>query len=296
MTTKRLLSSSASFIILTGLSGAGKSQAIRALEDLGYFCVDNLPVSLLQAFADGVESGGGATQPSAVVADVRDPRFLREFPTILSELKTRTGLGARVIFLEATDEALVRRFSETRRPHPLAPDRSVTEGIIEERKRLSGIRGTADYVFDTSELTVHELRKTFMGLSVEESSSDLVVTVLSFGYKYGVPLESDVMFDLRFLRNPHFEPSLRELTGQNSEVQKYLESLEPTRTFLTKTTDLLNFLVPQYKAEGKKYLTIGIGCTGGRHRSVYIAEQLAARIGLGDGASLRVHHRDLEKS
>ena len=296
MTTKRLLSSSASFIILTGLSGAGKSQAIRALEDLGYFCVDNLPVSLLQAFADGVESGGGATQPSAVVADVRDPKFLREFPTILSELKTRTGLGARVIFLEATDEALVRRFSETRRPHPLAPDRSVTEGIIEERKRLSGIRGTADYVFDTSKLTVHELRKTFMGLSVEESSSDLVVTVLSFGYKYGVPLESDVMFDLRFLRNPHFEPSLRELTGQNSEVQKYLESLEPTRTFLTKTTDLLNFLVPQYKAEGKKYLTIGIGCTGGRHRSVYIAEQLAARIGLGDGASLRVHHRDLEKS
>tara|TARA_B100001167_G_C16761985_1_gene301972 strand:- start:68 stop:958 length:891 start_codon:yes stop_codon:yes gene_type:complete len=296
VTTKRLLSSSASFIILTGLSGAGKSQAIRALEDLGYFCVDNLPVSLLQAFADGVESGGGATQPSAVVADVRDPRFLREFPTILSELKTRTGLGARVIFLEATDEALVRRFSETRRPHPLAPDRSVTEGIIEERKRLSGIRGTADYVFDTSKLTVHELRKTFMGLSVEESSSDLVVTVLSFGYKYGVPLESDVMFDLRFLRNPHFEPSLRELTGQNSEVQKYLESLEPTRTFLTKTTDLLNFLVPQYKAEGKKYLTIGIGCTGGRHRSVYIAEQLAARIGLGDGASLRVHHRDLEKS
>ncbi len=296
MTTKRLLGSSARFIILTGLSGAGKSQAIRALEDLGYFCVDNLPVSLLQAFADGVESGGGATQPSAVVADVRDPRFLREFPTILSELKTRTGLGARVIFLEATDEALVRRFSETRRPHPLAPDRSVTEGIIEERKRLSGIRDIADYVFDTSKLTVHELRKTFMGLSVEESSSDLVVTVLSFGYKYGVPLESDVMFDLRFLRNPHFEPSLRELTGQDSEVQKYLETLEPTRTFLAKTTDLLNFLVPKYKAEGKKYLTIGIGCTGGRHRSVYIAEQLAARIGLGDGASLRVHHRDLEKS
>jgi len=296
VTTKRLLGSSARFIILTGLSGAGKSQAIRALEDLGYFCVDNLPVSLLQAFADGVESGGGATQPSAVVADVRDPRFLREFPTILSELKTRTGLGARVIFLEATDEALVRRFSETRRPHPLAPDRSVTEGIIEERKRLSGIRDIADYVFDTSKLTVHELRKTFMGLSVEESSSDLVVTVLSFGYKYGVPLESDVMFDLRFLRNPHFEPSLRELTGQDSEVQKYLETLEPTRTFLAKTTDLLNFLVPKYKAEGKKYLTIGIGCTGGRHRSVYIAEQLAARIGLGDGASLRVHHRDLEKS
>lgn len=296
MTTKRLLGSSARFIILTGLSGAGKSQAIRALEDLGYFCVDNLPVSLLQAFADGVESGGAATQPSAVVADVRDPRFLREFPTILSELKTRTGLGARVIFLEATDEALVRRFSETRRPHPLAPDRSVTEGIIEERKRLSGIRDIADYVFDTSKLTVHELRKTFMGLSVEESSSDLVVTVLSFGYKYGVPLESDVMFDLRFLRNPHFEPSLRELTGQDSEVQKYLETLEPTRTFLAKTTDLLNFLVPKYKAEGKKYLTIGIGCTGGRHRSVYIAEQLAARIGLGDGASLRVHHRDLEKS
>jgi len=296
MTVERLLGISARFVILTGLSGAGKSQAIRALEDLGYFCVDNLPVSLLQAFADGVESGGGGTaQPSAVVADVRDPRFLSEFPTILKKLRDRSVLGTRVIFLEATDEALVRRFSETRRPHPLAADRSVTEGIVEERKTLSGIRETADYVFDTSELTVHELRKAFMGLSIEETSAELVVTVLSFGYKFGVPLESDVMFDVRFLRNPHFDPELREKTGQDEEVQKYLANLEPTRAFLEKATDFLDFLVPEYRREGKKYLTIGVGCTGGRHRSVYITEELGTRISPRDGVTLRVHHRDLEK-
>ena len=191
MTADRLLGSSARFVVLTGLSGAGKSQAIRALEDLGYFCVDNLPVFLLHSFAEGVESGGTTAQPSAVVADVRDRNFQKEFPAILRALRSKKALGARVIFLEATDEALVRRFSETRRPHPLAPDRSVLEGIVEERKRLAGIRATADYVFDTSNLTVHELRKSFMGLSVEPTSAELVLTVLSFGYKFGVPLESD---------------------------------------------------------------------------------------------------------
>ena len=177
----------------------------------------------------------------------------------------------------------------------MAADRSVTEGIVEERKTLSGIRETADYVFDTSELTVHELRKAFMGLSIEETSAELVVTVLSFRYKLGVPLESDVMFDVRFLRNPHFDPELREKTGQDEEVQKYLANLEPTRAFLEKATDFLDFLVPEYRREGKKYLTIGVGCTGGRHRSVYITEELGTRISPRDGVTLRVHHRDLEK-
>jgi len=296
VTTEGLLGTSARFVILTGLSGAGKSQAIRALEDLGYFCVDNLPVDLLEAFAEGIESPEAPAQPSAVVADMRDPRFLSEFPTILNKLRDRSSLGTRLIFLEATDEALVRRFSETRRPHPLAPDRSFIEGITEERQRLNGIRQTADYVFDTSKLTVHELRKSFMGLSVEEDSVDLVVTVLSFGYKFGVPLEADVMFDVRFLANPHFNPELRQLSGRDTAVQHYLSNLEPAKTFCEKTIDLLHFLIPEYQAEGKKYLTIGVGCTGGRHRSVYIAERLAAEITLGAGAGLHVYHRDIGKS
>jgi len=287
------LGTSARFVILTGLSGAGKSQAIRALEDLGYFCVDNLPVGLLPAFAEGVASGGTTGQPSAVVADVRDPNFSQEFPATLRELRSRQALGTRVIFLEATDEALVRRFSETRRPHPLAPDRSVIEGISEERKRLSEIRDDADYVFDTSKFTVHELRRSFMGLSVGEASADLVVTLLSFGYKFGIPLESDVMFDVRFLMNPHFDPRLRDLSGRDSAVQEFLAALQPSQRFLEKTIDLLHFLVPEYKAEGKKYLTIGIGCTGGRHRSVYIAERLAECISFGSGVSLNIHHRDI---
>ncbi len=296
MTADRFLGSSARFVILTGLSGAGKSQAIRALEDLGYFCVDNLPVFLLQSFAEGVESGGTTAQPSAVVADVRDRNFQKEFPAILRTLRSKKALGARVIFLEATDEALVRRFSETRRPHPLAPDRSVLEGIVEERNHLAGIRATADYVFDTSNLTVHELRKSFMELSVEHTSAELVLTVLSFGYKFGVPLESDLLFDVRFLTNPHFDPKLRELNGLDSQVQDYLDKLKPTHEFLDRTTELLDFLIPEYRAEGKRYLTISIGCTGGRHRSVSIAEALAAKILVGEGVSLRVQHRDLEKS
>ena len=296
MTTERLLGTSARFVILTGLSGAGKSQAIRALEDLGYFCVDNLPVSLLEAFAEGVESVKTPAQPSAVVADVRDPSFLVDFPTILKKLRCRSSLGTRLIFLDATDEALVRRFSETRRPHPLAPDRSFIEGITEERRRLNAIRETADYVFDTSKLTVHELRKSFMGLSVEEDSVELVVTVLSFGYKFGVPLEADVMFDVRFLANPHFQPELRQLSGKDSAVQTYLAGLDSTQKFCEKTSSLLHFLIPEYQAEGKKYLTIGVGCTGGRHRSVYIAERLAAEITLGAGSGLHVYHRDIGKS
>lgn len=293
MIGERVLGPSARFVILTGLSGAGKSQAIRALEDLGYFCVDNLPVGLLSAFAEGVASGGTTAQPSAVVADVRDPKFSKEFPAKLIELRSRRSLGTRVIFLEATDEALVRRFSETRRPHPLAPDRSVIEGISEERKRLNKIRDDADYVFDTSKFTVHELRRSFMGLSVGEASAELVVTLLSFGYKFGVPLESDVMFDVRFLMNPHFDSRLRDLTGRDSAVQEFLAALQPCQRFLEKTVDLLDFLVPEYKEEGKKYLTIGIGCTGGRHRSVYIAERLAECMSFGSGVSLNIHHRDI---
>ena len=295
-----LLGAPARFVVLTGLSGAGKSEVVHALEDLGYFCVDNLPVALLGAFADGVErdvaAEGGSPRPSAVVADVRDPNFLTDFPGALRDLRRRKALGTVLIFLEASDGALVRRFSETRRPHPLAPDRSVLEGIAEERSRLAAVRRRADRVFDTSDLTVHELRRAFMELSQGRSNAGLVATLVSFGYKHGIPLEADLLLDVRFLPNPHFEPKLRRLTGRDRAVQRYLDKLEPTKTFLAKTTEFLAFLIPQYAQEGKSYLTIGIGCTGGRHRSVFIAERLRRQMSGFDGVRLRVKHRDMTKA
>lgn len=294
-----LLGTSTRFVVLTGQSGAGKSEAIHALEDLGYFCVDNLPVSLLDAFADGVErdvsADIGTQKPSAVVADVRDPNFLTNFPTALQELRQRKTLNTVLVFLEASDEALVRRFSETRRPHPFAPDRSVLDGIIEERSRLAVVKRKADHVLDTSDLTVHELRRAFMQLSQGRSNAGLVTTLVSFGYKHGIPLEADLLFDVRFLPNPHFETKLRRLTGRDRPVQRYLDKLEQTKTFLTKATEFLAFLIPQYALEGKKYLTIGIGCTGGQHRSVFVAERLRRHISDFDGVRLRIKHRDVVK-
>ena len=282
----------ARFVVLTGLSGAGKSEAIHAVEDLGYFCVDNLPTSLIRTFADLVDRSGTTVDRAAVVVDMRDPSFLRDFPGVLSELRRRKSLGAVVIFLEASDEALVRRFSETRRPHPLAADQSVIEGILKEREQLESIKTIADKVFDTSHLTVHELRRAFMALS-RGDDQQLVVTVVSFGYKYGVPLEADLLLDVRFLPNPHFVRELRPLTGRDRGVQKYLDKSEATRTFLDKTTGLLRFLIPEYVREGKSYLTIGVGCTGGRHRSVVVADRLRRRLARLDGVRLRLKHRDI---
>lgn len=288
--------SPARFVVVTGLSGAGKSQAIRALEDLGYLCVDNLPTALLPAFADlTVASAGGAggVGASAAVLDVRDPRFLAAFPAALGRLRERADLRTVVIFVEASDEALVRRYSETRRPHPLAPDRSVLEGILEERTRLEPIKGGADRVINTSDLTVHELRAVFTELFRDGAAAQLVVTLISFGYKHGVPLESDLLFDVRFLPNPHFVPHLRPRTGVDPEVQRYVGSRDAAQGFLTRVTDLLRFLLPQYAGEGKSYLTIGIGCTGGRHRSVAIVERLRRRLAELRGIHLLVKHRDI---
>ena len=277
------IGSAARFVVLTGLSGAGKSEAIHALEDLGYFCVDNLPTSLIPVFAELVSDPSGGIDRAAVVVDVRDRQFFDEFSGVLRGLRRRKGLGAILIFLEADDAALVRRFSETRRPHPLAQDRSMLEAILEERTRFEAVKASADKVFDTSNLTAHDLRRAFRELSRGRSKTYLVTTLLSFGYKHGVPLESDLLFDVRFLPNPHFVPALRRLTGR-----------EPTTVFLEKLTDLLRFLIPQYAKEGKSYLTVGIGCTGGRHRSVVIADRLRQSLGGLDGVRLRVKHRDIE--
>ncbi len=283
------------FIILTGLSGSGKSQAIRALEDLGYFCVDNLPTTLIPTLAK-LTLRGGDIERVAIVVDVREGNFLSSFPKIFRQLRKTRGLNAMLIFLEASTSTLVRRFSETRRPHPMAPSRSASEGIREERSRMAAIREMADEIVDTSDMTVHELRQFFMGLSRDHSRAPLVVTVMSFGFKHGVPLDADLMFDVRCLPNPHFVPTLRRRTGRDRAVVKFIEKEGRTREFIEQLEGYLQFVLPHYIAEGKTYLTVAIGCTGGRHRSVMIAERLRRALASVAGAQIRVRHRDIGHS
>jgi len=283
------------FVILTGLSGSGKTQAIRALEDLGYFCIDNLPTQLIPTIAELTSREATSLEKVAIVVDVREKGFLAHFPRVFRKLRTAPKLKPMLIFLEASHSALVRRFSETRRPHPLAQNRSVSEGIREERTRLNAIRAMASEIVDTSDMTVHELRHFFMGLSRDRASSRLVITLLSFGFKHGVPVDADLMFDVRCLPNPHFVPALRRRTGRDKAVADFLERDASTREFMDRLEDYLRFVIPFYVEEGKSYLTIAIGCTGGRHRSVMIAERL--RKALADkGARVRVRHRDLVKA
>ena len=284
---------SARFIVLTGLSGSGKSQAIRALEDLGYFCVDNLPTKLIPTLAALVKREG--ISRVAIVVDIREKSFVAEFPKTFKKLRAIKGLNPALIFLEASHEALVRRFSETRRPHPLTPDKSAAEGIRAERKQMNTIRGMADEIIDTSELTVHQLRQAFARFSgvTRDEKTKLPVTIVSFGYKYGIPTDADLVFDVRFLPNPHFVQRLRLKTGKDRDVVKFMRQHAVTGQMLDRLTDLLQFLIPQYVTEGKSYLTIGIGCTGGRHRSVMIAEALKKNIDALPGARVRVQHRDI---
>lgn len=281
------------FIVLTGLSGSGKSQAIRALEDLGYFCVDNLPTTLIPTLAKLSLRGGRDIEKVAIVIDVREGNFLSSFPKIFRRLRKMPRLNPMLIFLEASHSALVRRFSETRRPHPLGQGRSASEAIRDERSRLNAIRGMADEIIDTSDMTVHELRQFFMGLTRGRSRSGLVITLLSFGYKHGVPVDADLMFDVRCLPNPHFVATLRPRTGRDRAVARFMEKDAPTREFMDRLEEYVRFVVPHYIAEGKSYLTIGIGCTGGRHRSVMIAERLRRALAGIVGARVRVRHRDI---
>jgi UPF0042 nucleotide-binding protein len=282
------------FVVLTGLAGSGKSQAIKALEDLGYFCVDNLPIELLPMLADLTLRAGTEISRAAVVVDIREGKMLEEFPRAYKRLQQKGRLNPVLIFLEAAEPTLVRRFSETRRPHPLAPDRSAIEGIREEKKALQKVRRMADHIVDTTEMTVHELRHAFTGVAAGRApGAQLVVTILSFGFKHGIPVDSDLLFDVRFLPNPHFVPRLRPLTGREPAVLKYIDKSKATHEFLTHTLNLLKFLVPQYVHEGKTYLTIGIGCTGGRHRSVAIAEALRKGLAGLTGVRVRVRHRDI---
>ncbi len=282
------------FIVVTGLSGAGKSQAIRALEDLGYFCVDNLPTQLIPTLAS-LSRRSPELPKVAIVIDVREGSFLRQFPGVWAKLKATAGLDPLLIFLEASHEALVRRFSETRRPHPLAHGRPVVEGLRTERRQMQKIRDLADEIVDTTQLTVHQLRERFLEFSEARTKRQkLLVTLLSFGFKHGLPVDADLVFDVRFLPNPHFVDRLRPKTGRDADVVRFLERQPITGEFLDKLRDLLTFLVPQYVREGKSYLTIAIGCTGGRHRSVMVAEAMAAPLRALKGVGVQVRHRDVE--
>jgi UPF0042 nucleotide-binding protein len=290
----RLGERAAAFVVVTGVSGAGKSHAIRALEDLGYFCVDNLPVALIPTFADLTLDARGPRRRAAVVVDIREGTGLSRFPTVYRRLQRQFKRDVRLIFLDAADSALLRRFSETRRPHPLAGAKTIAEGLEEERRLLQPIRQLADRVLDTSALTVHELRRRILETTGGGATvSPLVVTLLSFGFRHGVPEDADLVFDVRFLPNPHFVASLRRWSGRNARVSRYVLRMPQTRTFLRLTTALLKFLLPHYIDEGKAYLTVAIGCTGGRHRSVAIAQAFATRLKAVKGIHLRVRHRDI---
>jgi RNase adapter protein RapZ len=281
------------FVVVTGLSGSGKTHAIRALEDLGYFCVDNLPSQLIPTFADLAVRGDGGLERVAIVVDVREGGFLKQFPKVYRKLKTAPGVDLRLIFLEASHSVLVRRFSETRRPHPLAPDRSVAEGIDDERRKLSTIRSLADLIIDTSNLTVHELREVFVRMSQDERPrSEMMVNLVSFGFKHGAPADADLIFDVRCLPNPHFVDRLRPLTGRDPKVVRFMRRHAATREFIDRLTTFLTFALPQYVQEGKSYLTIAIGCTGGQHRSVMVAEALKKSLAGAKNVRLRVKHRD----
>ena len=281
------------FMVVTGLSGSGKTHAIHALEDLGYFCVDNLPTQLIPTFAELCTRGEAHLERVAIVVDVRERGFLSQFPPVFRKLRSVPGVEAKLIFLEANRSALVRRFSETRRPHPLAPDRSVSEGIDEERKKMLAIRGMADVIVDTSNLTVHELRDVFGRMTRDESTrADMVVNLLSFGFKHGAPTEADLVFDVRFLPNPHFVDRLRHLTGRDAKVVRFMKQHKVTQDFINRLTEFLTFALPHYVTEGKSYLTVAIGCTGGQHRSVMLAEALKRTLEDTPGVRLRVKHRD----
>lgn len=281
-------------VILTGMSGSGKASALKAFEDLGFYSVDNLPLELIERFADLVAQSAEISR-AALVVDVREGIRLDRFPAILK--KVRKVLKTRVLFLEASEEAIVRRFSETRRPHPLGRGETVISSIHAESKRLDPVRKVADILLDTTRMNVHDLRAHVVAQferSGDKSDHNLTISVASFGFKNGAPTDADLVFDVRFLPNPHFVPELRKLTGKDPKVVKYVKKFPQTKEFLDKAADMLTFLLPHYIKEGKSYLTVAIGCTGGQHRSVMIAEELKKRLSAA-GYRVKAEHRDLPR-
>lgn len=281
-------------VILTGVSGSGKSTALRALEDAGWYCVDNLPVVLLDKLVALGAQAGGQVQRLALVVDARDERFLPEAPRIIEEVR-RSGTRVEVLFLDASDESLLRRYSETRRRHPLAGEGgSVPEGIAAERRALEPLKAVAGEVVDTTAMTVHQLKRFIHTRFQEGGVQRLGVTVVSFGFRNGIPGHADLVLDVRFLPNPYFVPELKPHAGTEAPVRDFVLGQPDAQLFLEKVADFGAFLLPRYAAEGKSYLTLAIGCTGGRHRSVAIAEELARRLREA-GTEARVWHRDVDK-
>ena len=281
-------------VIVSGLSGSGKSTAIHVLEDLGYYCIDNLPAVLILRFLELCKQSLESIDRVALGVDVRERQFFAEHPRVLDELRG-AGFSVQILFLDSSDDVLVRRFSETRRPHPLAGGGGPTEGIRREREQLAWLRERADRIIDTSALTVHQLRDELTRHYRDPHAGDqLTVILTSFGYKFGIPTEADMVLDARFLANPFFVEELREHSGQEAAVADYVFGREEAREFLRRIEDLLTFTIPLFRHEGKTYLTIGIGCTGGRHRSVALVERLAGRLRQA-GQRVELRHRDLQR-
>jgi len=279
-------------VIITGMSGSGKASVLKAFEDLGYYCVDNLPVQLIPRFAELAVQQMDVRR-TALVVDVREGSKLGELPGILKSV--RRMIPTKVVFLEASDSVLLRRFSETRRPHPLGTDSPVKSALKEERRHLGAIRRVADLVIDTSKFNVHELRAHINERFHEQSrEKGILVSCVSFGFRQGVPEDADLVFDVRFLPNPHFVPEFRPLTGRHPRVAKYIRSFPQTQEFVSRISDLLVYLLPHYIHEGKSYLTIAFGCTGGQHRSVMIAEEVRKHLRRA-GYRVKVVHRDSPK-
>jgi RNase adapter protein RapZ len=296
---KRALSSKAEsrkrathLVVITGMSGSGKASVMKAFEDLGYYCVDNLPIGLIPRFAD-LAKQSAEIEKAALVTDIREGEQLKKLPAIIRSLRSQVHVT--VLFLEASDDVLQRRFSETRRPHPLGKDSTVKAALEQERRMLQPIRALADIVVDSSRFNVHELRAHITAkFTAGSTDKDILVSVLSFGYKVGVPEDADLLFDVRFLPNPHFIPEFRPYTGRHPRVAKYIRSFPQTQEFINRISELLIYLIPHYVREGKSYLTIGFGCTGGQHRSVLISEEVKKRLSSA-GYRVKVTHRDSPK-
>lgn len=283
------------FVVITGMSGAGKTNFMQKLEDMGYYCVDNLPPVLIVRFADLCWKSTSNTRHVAVVTDIRGGSFFDALPQALDELKKR-GIPHEVVFLEASDEALVRRYMETRRQHPLAKNMRIQEGIAQERKILAGIRAQADVIVDTTAMKTGDLKEYLSSrFGVDGSGAEMQITVFSFGFKYGIPIDADTVIDVRFLPNPFYVPEYKYSTGRVKEVADYIEKAPVTREFLGKLYDFMDFMVDQFKKAGKTQFTIAIGCTGGMHRSVFVTERLGSHLKKRFG-HVNVEHRDLHRN
>lgn len=280
-------------VVITGMSGAGKTQAVRALEDSGFFCIDNLPPILVPKFVELLKESNNHLKKVALVMDIRGGQFFQALEEALTFLNN--NYPYELLFLDASDEALVRRFKETRRKHPLLADRGVLEGIIEERKRLESLRGLASKIIDTSELNPKQLKQQVIELFADHNKSKIVITVVSFGYKYGIPLDADLVMDVRFLPNPFYVKELSNLTGEDERVQAYVMNSSESNVFIEKFAKMLDFLIPYYIKEGKTHLVVAIGCTGGQHRSVTLANKISGLITNSDYKVI-IAHRDIKRS